>query len=109
MFGGTEEPAVDARTARPYEGKPNESSASMREIVNHAFRWGLAGMLIGPAVVYSMMLLVLYADARCKPGGTGVCQLDVWINLGLGVIFGFALFFVVSMVRGLRRRMRSDV
>lgn len=80
----------------------------MKEIVNRAFRWGLAGMLIGPAVVYSMMLLVLYTDKRCAPGGTGVCQLDIGINLVLGVIFGFALFFAVSLVRGLRRRARGE-
>jgi hypothetical protein len=81
-----------------------ESGRAMKDIVNRAFRWGIAGMLIGPAAVYSLMLLVLYADARCAPGGTGVCQLDIGINLVLGVVFGFALFFVVSLVRGLRRR-----
>ncbi len=79
----------------------------MREIVNHAFRWGLAGMLIGPAVIYSLMLLVLYLDRRCAPGGTGVCQLDIGINLVVGVIVGFVLFFAVSLVRGLRRRARQ--
>lgn len=79
----------------------------MKEIVARALAWGVAGMLIGPAFVYSMMLLVLYRDPRCAPGGTGMCQLDIGINLTMGVIFGFALFFVVTLVRGLLRR-RND-
>lgn len=77
----------------------------MSEIVNRAFRWGLLGLLIGPATVYSVMLLVLYQDERCAGGG--VCQLDLGINLILGVIAGFALFFVVTLVRGLRRHRRD--
>ena len=80
----------------------------MKEIVNRALRWAIAGMLIGPATVYSLMLLVLYRDPRCAPGGTGVCQLDIGINLVVGVIVGFALFFVVTFVRGLRRRARNQ-
>lgn len=80
----------------------------MKDIVNRAFRWGVAGMLIGPAAVYSMMLLVLYRDPRCAPGGTGVCNLDVGINLVLGIIAGFVLFFAVTLVRGLRRRAREN-
>lgn len=75
----------------------------MNKIVARAFYWGLAGMLIGPAFVYSLMLLVLYRDPRCAPGGTGMCHLDVSINLTLGVIFGFVLFFVVTFVRGVLR------
>lgn len=75
----------------------------MKEIFTRAVAWGVAGMLIGPAIVYSLMLIVLYRDPRCAPGGTGVCQLDIWINLILGVIFGFVLFFAVSFVRGLVR------
>ena len=75
----------------------------MKKIVARAFYWGLAGLLIGPAFVYSLMLLVLYRDPRCAPGGTGMCQLDIWINLIFGVIFGFVLFFAVSFVRGLLR------
>lgn len=80
----------------------------MKEIVTRAFGWGIAGMLIGPALVYSMMLLVLYRDPRCAPGGTGMCQLDIWINLTLGVIFGFVLFFAISFARGILRRRRGS-
>ena len=80
----------------------------MKAILNRALAWGVAGMLIGPAAVYSLMLLVLYRDPRCAPRGTGICQLDIGINLTLGVIFGFALFFAVTFVRGLLRRARQD-
>lgn len=79
----------------------------MKKIVARAFYWGLAGLLIGPAFVYSVMLLVLYRDPRCAPGGTGICQLDIWINLTLGVIFGFLLFFIVTLVRGMLRRRKA--
>ena len=78
----------------------------MSEIVNRAFRWGLLGLLVGPATVYSIMLLALYQDEGCASGG--VCQLDIGINLILGVIFGFLLFFVVALVRGIRRRRRDE-
>lgn len=80
----------------------------MKEITARALRWGIAGMLIGPATVYSLMLLVLYTDERCAPGGTGICHLDVGINLVLGVIAGFVLFFGVTFIRGLMRRARAD-
>ena len=80
----------------------------MKEIIFRAFAWGLAGMLIGPAFVYSLMLVTLYRDPRCAPGGTGICQLDIGINLTLGVIVGFALFFAVTFVRGLTRRRNGE-
>ena len=80
----------------------------MKEIVARALAWGVAGMLIGPAFVYSLMLLVLYRDPRCAPGGTGMCQLDIGINLTMGVIVGFALFFIVSLVRGVLRRRNGN-
>lgn len=80
---------------------------TLGEIAARAFRWGLFGMIAGPATVYSMILGVLYFDERCRTGS--MCQLDIGINLTLGVIFGFLLFFVVTFVRGLRRRARSGV
>lgn len=79
----------------------------MKDIVTRAIAWGMAGMLIGPASVYCLMLITLYRDPRCAPGGTGVCQLDLTINLTFGVIVGFALFFAVTFVRGILRRRRS--
>lgn len=79
----------------------------MKEIIARALGWGFAGLLVGPAAVYSLMLLVLYRDPRCAPGGAGVCQLDIWINLTLGAIFGFVLFFGVSVIRGILRGRRD--
>jgi hypothetical protein len=76
------------------------------EVVARAFRWGLFGMIAGPAIIYSMMLGVLYFDERCRTGS--MCQLDMGINLTLGVIFGFALFFVVTFIRGVRRRRAGE-
>jgi hypothetical protein len=80
----------------------------MKEIVARALGWGFAGLLVGPAAVYSLMLLVLYRDPRCAPGGAGVCQLDIGVNLTLGAIFGFALFFAVAVIRGILRRHRGS-
>ena len=79
----------------------------MQEIVARAFAWGIAGMLIGPALVYSLMLVVLYSDPGCR-SGSGACQLDVAINLTVGVVVGFVLFFVVTLIRGIHRRGRED-
>ncbi|MEO3999184.1 hypothetical protein [Mesorhizobium sp. CAU 1732] len=78
----------------------------MKDIVNHAFRWGLAGLLVGPAVVYSMMLVVLYRDPSCAPGG-GVCQLDIGLNMIIGLVVGFLAFFAITLIRGLRKRRRE--
>ena len=79
----------------------------MKDIVARAVAWGMAGMLIGPAFVYCLMLITLYRDPRCAPGGTGMCQLDIGINLTMGVIVGFLLFFIVTLVRGVLRRRNS--
>lgn len=73
----------------------------MKEITRRALAWGFAGALIGPATVYSLILIVLYRDPRCAPDGVGICQLDIGINMILGVVFGFALFFAVTFIRGL--------
>jgi hypothetical protein len=81
--------------------------ASMGEILARAFRWGLAGLLIGPATVYSLMLVTMYRDPACATGGGG-CQLDIAINMVLGVVFGFLLFFAISLLRGLLRRRQGS-
>lgn len=78
----------------------------MKDIVNRAFRWGLAGLLVGPAVIYSMMLVVLYRDPNCAPGG-GVCQLDIGLNMIIGLVVGFLAFFVTTLIRGLQKRRRE--
>ncbi len=79
----------------------------MRELFQRAFLWGVAGMLIGPALIYSLMLVVLWTDPACRAGVSANCKLDVWLNLTIGVIVGFVLFFVVTLVRGLMRRARE--
>lgn len=79
----------------------------MGEIFQRAFLWGVAGMLIGPTTVYSMMLFVLYTDQACRAGESANCKLDVWLNLTIAVIVGFLLFFAVTLVRGLLRRARE--
>ena len=76
----------------------------MGEIVRRAAAWGVAGMLIGPAAIYCLMLLVLYTDASCQAGAVAGCKLDIAFNLAMGVVAGFALFFGVTFIRGLMRR-----
>ncbi|HWK15442.1 MAG TPA: hypothetical protein VNS02_13675 [Rhizobiaceae bacterium] len=76
----------------------------MGEIVRRAAAWGVAGMLVGPAAVYCLMLLVLYTDPGCQAGLGAGCKLDIALNLTMGVIAGFALFFGVTFIRGLMRR-----
>lgn len=79
----------------------------MAELFQRALLWGVAGMLIGPATVYSMMLFVLWTDQACRAGVSVNCKLDVWLNLTIAVVVGFALFFMVTLVRGLLRRARQ--
>ena len=76
----------------------------MREILQRAAIWGVAGMLIGPATVYCMMLFVLWTDQACRAGESANCKLDVWFNMTVAIGIGFALFFAVTFVRGMMRR-----
>jgi len=76
----------------------------MGEISRRAAAWGVAGMLIGPAAIYCLMLLVLYTDPACQGGAGAGCKLDIAFNLAMGVAAGFALFFGVTFIRGLMRR-----
>jgi hypothetical protein len=79
----------------------------MRAILQRAVGWGVAGLLIGPAAFYSLMLLVLWRDPGCAAGINESCKLDIWLNLAIGAVAGFALFFAVTLVRGLMRRARA--
>lgn len=79
----------------------------MQNIFARSFMWGIAGLLIGPAAFYSVMLLVLWRDPGCAQGIGASCKLDLWLNMGIGAIGGFAVFFIVTMVRGLARRTRA--
>jgi len=79
----------------------------MRDLFQRAFAWGIAGLLVGPAAIYSLMLLVLWRDPACRAGIAENCKLDVWLNLAIGAAAGFALFFAVTLVRGLLRRARA--
>lgn len=67
----------------------------------------VAGMLIGPATVYCIMLFVLWTDQACRAGESANCKLDVWLNLTISVGVGFVGFFLVTLVRGLLRRARE--
>ena len=79
----------------------------MKELLQRSFLWGVAGMLIGPAAVYCVMLFVLWTDQACRSGVSANCKLDVWLNLSMAVGAGFVLFFGVTVVRGLLARARE--
>jgi hypothetical protein len=72
-----------------------------------ALYWGILGLAAGPIAVYCLILLALYLDPACRAADTQTCRLDAGLNLVLGAIGGFILFFAVSLVRSLMRRGRS--
>ena len=79
----------------------------MSEIVARAFRWGLLGLIFGPAATYSVMLAVIYLDPACKAGIAENCKLDPAVNLAVAAVFSFAAFLLVSLVGGLVKRARD--
>jgi len=79
----------------------------MKEVFARAFRWGLLGLIFGPAATYSIMLGVLYFDPACRAAVTENCKLDPALNLAIAAIFGFASFFAISLVSGLAKRARD--
>jgi hypothetical protein len=81
----------------------------MRELLQRAFAWGIAGLLVGPAAVYSLMLLVLWRDPSCRAGIAENCKLDVWLNLAIGAAAGFLAFFAITLIRGLAKRARDAI
>lgn len=79
----------------------------MRQIMARSAMWGAAGLIIGPAAFYSVMLLVLWRDPGCAQGISASCKLDLWLNMGIGAVGGFVIFFAVTFVRGMARRART--
>lgn len=53
------------------------------------------------------MLAVLYFDPACRAAVTENCKLDLLVNLTVATIFGFASFFLISLISGLVRRARD--
>lgn len=76
----------------------------MKPALSRALRWGLLGVLIGPATFYCLMLIVLYTDNACREGAQGACQLDFGLNMAIAAVGGFILFFGVSLFRSITRR-----
>ena len=72
-----------------------------------AFFRGILGLIAGPVLIYCLILLALYLDADCRAASALTCRLDAGLNLVLGAIGGFMLFFAVSLGRSLVRRARS--
>lgn len=76
-------------------------------MTRRAFYWGILGLFAGPVVVYCLILLALYMDPACRAGDQQTCRLDVGLNLVLGAVGGFVLFFAISIGRSLLARARS--
>jgi hypothetical protein len=76
-------------------------------MTRRALYWGILGLFAGPVAVYCLILLALYMDPACRAGDLQTCRLDVGLNLVLGAIGGFVLFFAISIGRSLLARSRS--
>lgn len=78
----------------------------MRQVINRAFRWGIFGLIGGPAITFCLMLFALYFDEACRTGG--ICQLDIALNIALSVPGGFVAFFLFGLYLALRARARES-
>ncbi|MBO6902871.1 MAG: hypothetical protein JJ864_16130 [Rhizobiaceae bacterium] len=76
-------------------------------MLKRAVIWGILGLVAGPIMIYCLILLALYLDPSCRAGDALTCRLDAGLNLMLGAIGGFVLFFAVSLVRSLLKKARS--
>ncbi len=73
-------------------------------MLRRASYWGVLGIFAGMAAIYFLILLALYVDPDCRAADANTCRLDAGLNIVLGAIGGFVLFFVVSLIRSLRQR-----
>ncbi|MBO6716333.1 MAG: hypothetical protein JJ913_00100 [Rhizobiaceae bacterium] len=73
-----------------------------------ALYWGILGLAAGPIAIYCLILLALYLDPACRAADANTCSLDAGLNLVLGAVGGFVLFFAGSLLRSALRRTGSE-
>ncbi|MFN4272860.1 MAG: hypothetical protein ACK4F5_08610 [Aliihoeflea sp.] len=69
-----------------------------------SFLFALFGLIVVPIVAFFGVLALAYAAGGCGPGDAGGCQMGAAGFAIASAIPGFAIFFFVTLIRGLMRR-----
>ena len=65
---------------------------------------GLVGLVVIPIIAFFGVLLLAYAAGGCGAGDSGGCEMGAASLAIASAIPGFAIFFFVTLIRGLMRR-----
>ena len=76
----------------------------MPMLLLRAFLFGLFGLIVVPIVALFGVLALAYAAGGCGPGDAGGCQMGAAGFAMASAIPGFAIFFFVTLIRGLMKR-----
>ncbi len=79
----------------------------MGSIMLRAALFGAAGLLAVPVAVFFGVLLVAHAAGGCGAGDAGGCEMGAASLALAATIPAFAIFFVVTLIRGLSRRRKQ--
>lgn len=66
--------------------------------------FGLLGLIVVPIVAFFGVLAIAYAAGGCGPGDSGGCEMGAASLAMASAIPGFAIFFFVTLIRGLMKR-----
>lgn len=69
-----------------------------------SFLFALFGLIVVPILAFFGVLALAYAAGGCGPGDAGGCQMGAASFAIASAIPGFAIFFFVTLIRGLMKR-----
>lgn len=73
-----------------------------------ATKWGLRGLLLGPALAILLVLAAMLLDPKCGPGDSGGCAMGL-VTAPIAVALpSFALGFVLGLALRLWSRRPAD-
>jgi hypothetical protein len=83
-------------------------AGALARLLGRALLWGAAWSLLAPLAGLVPMIAIYIADTRCgTPGDSGGCEMGMAsVLIGL-VPTGFALGFLVTLIRGILRLRRA--
>jgi hypothetical protein len=80
----------------------------MSTVLWRATRWGLGGLLLGPAIAIVLVLAAMLLDPKCGAGDSGGCAMGL-VTAPIAVALpSFLLGFALSLALQLWRRRPSD-
>jgi len=76
----------------------------MPMLLLRAFIFGMLGLIVVPILAFFGVLALAYAAGGCGPGDAGGCEMGAASLAMASAIPGFAIFFFVTLIRGLMKR-----